>query len=406
MSVSDQHDEASLASLMRGVVDCFVQDELAERLKLGRPLRVKAGFDPTAPDLHLGHTVLFKLLRRFQDLGHEVIVVVGDFTAMIGDPTGKNQTRPVLAEADVLANAETYQAQLFKVLDASKTRVMRNSLWLGQLDGKAMVELAQSSTVARMLAREDFAKRYREGQGIAIHEFLYPLLQAYDSVHLEADVELGGTDQTFNLLLGRELQKQHEQKPQVVMTVPLLEGLDGVQKMSKSAGNVVGVMDAPADMFGKIMSVSDDLMWRYFEVLDVLPASELTALQQAVADGANPRDAKIQLAKALVARFHDASQAELAAKAFVSRFQKGVLPEAMPALVLEAPEGGLMIGTALKAAGLVVSTSEAMRLLKQRAVKCDGEVIEDREHRLMAGTTVVCQVGKRRLARLVVRLAS
>lgn len=391
-------DQASMVNdLLRGVVDCFVRESLEERLTSGQPLRVKAGFDPSAPDLHVGHTILFNKLRQFQQLGHEVLFIIGDFTAMIGDPTGKNQTRPVLSEEDVQANAKTYQEQVFKILDPKKTQVLRNSEWLGKMSGQDMIALAARSTVARMLEREDFTKRHAEGVGIGIHEFLYPLLQGYDSVALEADIELGGTDQTFNLLMGRELQKQHGQTPQVVLTMPLLEGLDGVKKMSKSLGNTIGVTDAPDDMFGKVMSISDDLMWRYYELLSFESLEAIESLRAQVKEGMNPRDAKVQLAKELVARFHDDEAARAAHEAFSNRFAKGLLPEDMETVTLPA---GTMIGAALKEAGLVASTSEAMRMIKQGAVKCDGEVVKDRQHTFTAGQEVVCQVGKRRIAKL------
>lgn len=391
-------DKGSMVDdLLRGVVDCFVRDSLEERLASGKPLRVKAGFDPSAPDLHVGHTILFNKLRQFQQLGHEVLFIIGDFTAMIGDPTGKNQTRPVLSEAEVQANAQTYQEQVFKILDPQKTQVLRNSEWLGKMSGQDMIALAARSTVARMLEREDFTKRHAEGVGIGIHEFLYPLLQGYDSVALEADIELGGTDQTFNLLMGRELQKQHRQTPQVVLTMPLLEGLDGVKKMSKSLANTIGVTDAPDDMFGKVMSISDDLMWRYYELLSFESLESIDALRAQVKEGMNPRDAKVQLAKELVARFHDDEAARTAHEAFSNRFAKGLLPEDMETVTLPA---GIMIGAALKEAGLVASTSEAMRMIKQGAVKCDGDVVSDREHTFRAGQEVVCQVGKRRIAKL------
>lgn len=395
-------DKGSMVDdLLRGVVDCFVRESLEERLASGKPLRVKAGFDPSAPDLHVGHTILFNKLRQFQQLGHEVLFIIGDFTAMIGDPTGKNQTRPVLSEAEVQANAQTYQEQVFKILDPQKTQVLRNSEWLGKMSGQDMIALAARSTVARMLEREDFTKRHAEGVGIGIHEFLYPLLQGYDSVALEADIELGGTDQTFNLLMGRELQKQHGQTPQVVLTMPLLEGLDGVKKMSKSLGNTIGVTDAPDDMFGKVMSISDDLMWRYYELLSFESLESIDVLRAQVKEGMNPRDAKVQLAKELVARFHNEDAAEAAHQGFSNRFAKGLLPDDIQTIELQAGPDGLMIGAALKEAGMVASTSEAMRMIKQGAVKCDGGVVSDREHTFTAGQEVVCQVGKRRVGRLV-----
>jgi tyrosyl-tRNA synthetase len=408
--ITDNPNEAAMKSnaideILRGVVDCFVREELQDRLASGKPLRVKAGFDPTAPDLHLGHTVLFNKMRQFQDLGHEVMFVIGDFTGMIGDPTGKNQTRPVLTEEQVIANAQTYQDQVFKILDPNKTQVLRNSAWLSKLSSAQMIKLSGHSTVARMLEREDFAKRYANGHGISIHEFLYPLLQGYDSVELQADIELGGTDQTFNLLMGRDMQKQAGQLPQVVLTLPLLEGLDGVKKMSKSVGNVVSVMDSPDEMFGKLMSISDDLMWRYYDLLSFLSSEQIAAAQARVRAGGNPRDEKVALAKELVARFHDEPSAEQAAIAFNNRFAKGVLPTDVPEKQLHASEQGVLIGVALKQAGLVASTSEAMRMIKQGAVKCDGVAISDRQYCLLPGTTTVCQVGKRRVAKLSISLS-
>jgi tyrosyl-tRNA synthetase len=395
--------DEQLPEIERGVEEILVAEDLQEKLELGRPLRVKAGFDPTAPDLHLGHTVLINKLRQFQELGHEVIFLIGDFTGMIGDPSGKNATRPPLSREEVLANAETYKEQVFRILDPDATRIVFNSEWMGKMDAADLIRLASRSTVARMLERDDFSRRYAANKPIAIHEFLYPLVQGYDSVALEADVELGGTDQKFNLLMGRQMQQAAEQKPQVVLTMPLLEGLDGVNKMSKSLDNYVGITDAPDEMFGKLMSVSDELMWRYFELLSFRPLAEIEGLRDRVAAGENPRDIKYELGIELVARFHDQASAEQAKESFVNRFRYNELPEDLPELVLECADGGLGIGHALQQAGLVASTSEAFRMIKQGAVRMDGERIEDRELELPVGASHVLQVGKRRVAR--VRLA-
>ncbi len=394
--------QEALATIRRGAEEILVEEELVAKLKEERPLRIKAGFDPTAPDLHLGHTVLLNKMRQFQEMGHEVILLIGDFTAMIGDPTGKNVTRKPLSRDEVIENAKTYEHQVFKVLDPEKTVVMFNSSWMGELGSAGMIELAARHTVARMLERDDFNKRYTNGQPIAIHEFLYPLVQGYDSVALKADIELGGTDQKFNLLVGRELQKDYGQKPQITLTMPILEGLDGVQKMSKSLGNYVGITEAPGEMFGKLMSISDDLMWRYFELLSFRPEEEITALRQAVTEGRNPRDVKIELAKELVARFHSEQDAEGAHQEFINRFQKGAMPEDMPELALAAGGDGLAIANLLKEAGLTQSTSESLRMLKQGAVRMDGERIEDKDLRLGSGSCHVFQVGKRRFARVTV----
>jgi tyrosyl-tRNA synthetase len=392
-----------MTELGRGADEILVLDELRDKLKLKRPLRIKAGFDPTAPDLHLGHTVLINKLRQFQDLGHEAIFLIGDFTGMIGDPSGKNTTRPSLTADEVQANANTYKEQIFKILDPDKTRIVFNSAWMGQMDASDLIRLAARSTVARMLERDDFSKRYSANQPIAIHEFLYPLVQGYDSVALEADVELGGTDQKFNLLMGRQLQQAFEQPPQIVLTMPLLEGLDGVNKMSKSLDNYVGITDAPEEMFGKLMSVSDDLMWRYFELLSFRPLNEINHLRKNVAEGANPRDVKFELAGELVARFHDQAAAARAHEQFVSRFRDNAMPEDMPEVSLScSDEAGLGIAHVLKEADLVASTSEAFRMLKQGAVRIDGERVEDRSTSILAGTTHVFQVGKRRFARVTV----
>ena len=391
-----------LAQIKRGAEEILVEAELVERLQAGRPLRVKAGFDPTAPDLHLGHTVLINKLRQFQKLGHEVLFLIGDFTGMIGDPTGKNVTRKPLTRDDVLQNAATYEHQIYKILDPEKTTVLFNSQWMGGMNAADLIQVAAKHTVARMLERDDFNKRFSSKQPIAIHEFLYPLIQGYDSVAMKADVELGGTDQKFNLLVGRELQKHYGQKPQVILTMPILEGLDGVQKMSKSLNNYIGINEPPDEMFGKLMSVSDDLMWRYFELLSFRPLNEIAQLRQQVADGANPRDIKFQLGREIVARFHDAAAAEAAQAGFVARFQKGAMPEDMPELTLDSDGGELGIASLLKAASLTGSTSDAFRMLKQGAVRIDGERVEDKSLTIKSGSTHVFQVGKRRFARVTV----
>ncbi len=394
----------ALAQIARGAEEILLQEELKTRLESGRVLRVKAGFDPTAPDLHLGHTVLLNKLRQFQDLGHECIFLIGDFTGMIGDPTGKSATRPPLSRDEVIENARTYEQQIYKILDPEKTLVMFNSSWMSEMRAADLIQLAARHTVARMLEREDFHKRYANGQPIAIHEFLYPLIQGYDSVALRADVELGGTDQKFNLLVGRELQRHYGQAPQVVLTMPLLEGLDGVQKMSKSLGNYVGIDEPPEEMFGKLMSISDELMWRYFELLSFRPVGEIERLRLAVSqEGMNPRDAKFELAGEIVGRFHGPEAARRAREAFIARFQQGALPDELPEVELSAPEG-LPIANLLKAAGLTASTSEALRLIRQGAVRIDGERLEDPKRLIAAGTEHVYQVGKRRFAR--VRIAA
>ena len=394
--------QEALAALGRGAVEIIGEHALQQKLEQGVQLRVKAGFDPTAPDLHLGHVVLLQKLRQFQQLGHKVLFVIGDFTAMIGDPTGKNATRKPLMRQEVLANAKTYQAQVFRVLDPDATEVVFNSTWLSELGAEGMVRLAARHTVARMLERDDFARRYKAQQPIAIHEFLYPLIQGYDSVVLRADVEVGGTDQKFNLLVGRQLQEGDGQAPQTVMTLPILEGLDGVQKMSKSLGNYVGIADEPADMFGKVMSISDDLMWRYFELLSDRTAVDLDALRRTVfEDGANPRDCKMGLAHELVARFHGGAAADGAQRAFVARFQRGQIPTDLPEQVLAmAQPDQPTLAQVLKAAGLVSSTSEALRMVAQGAVKVDGERAADGRAEFPRGQTCVLQVGKRRIARV------
>ena len=389
-----------IAELTRGTDEVLPEDGLAAKLKEGRPLVVKAGFDPTAPDLHIGHTVLINKMRQFQQLGHDVVFLIGDFTGMIGDPTGKNATRPPLTNEEIRANAATYEEQIFKILDKDKTRVEFNSTWMAPMDAAGLIKLAARHTVARMLERDDFNKRYKGGEPISIHEFLYPLVQGYDSVALKADIELGGTDQKFNLLVGRQLQQDYGQKPQIVITTPLLEGLDGVQKMSKSLGNYIGITDPAGEMFGKIMSISDDLMWRYFEVLSFRTLEDINALKRSVADGMNPRDAKFELGHEIVARFHSDAAAEGAKQEFVSRFQQGAMPEEIADISLQCQGGKLGIAHLLKAAGLVSSTSEAFRMIKQGAVKIDGERVEDRALELDAGTTNVYQVGKRKFARV------
>ena len=395
--------DEQLDLIKRGAEEILLEAELVDKLKQGRPLRIKAGFDPTAPDLHLGHTVLINKLRQFQQLGHEILFLIGDFTGMIGDPTGKSATRPPLTQAEVHENAKTYQQQIFKILDREKTRVVFNSEWMGCKSSADMIKLAASSTVARMLERDDFSKRYAGGQAIAIHEFLYPLIQGYDSVELQADVELGGTDQKFNLLMGRQLQEQHGQKPQVVLTMPILEGLDGVQKMSKSLNNYIGIADEPRDMFGKIMSISDELMWRYFELLSFRPMTEIAILKQEMAAGMNPRDIKFLLAEEIIARFHSHEAAIAAREAFIAQFAKGAIPEDIPEHAFEAGDEGYPIANLLKDAGLCSGTTEAMRMIQQGAVKIDGDKVSDKSLRIMRGTDAVFQVGKRRFAKVSVR---
>lgn len=389
-----------LSLIRRGCDEILLEEELLERLKSGKPLRVKVGFDPTAPDLHLGHTVLINKMRQFQTLGHQVIFLIGDFTGLIGDPTGKNATRQALTREAVEENAETYKLQIFKILDPDQTEIAFNSVWMNELGSAGLIQLAAQHTVARMLERDDFSKRYKGGQPIAIHEFLYPLVQGYDSVALKSDVELGGTDQKFNLLMGRELQKNYGQKPQVVLTMPLLEGLDGVNKMSKSLNNYIGITDAPEDMFGKIMSISDELMWRYFELLSFRSNEELATFKQDVEAGKNPRDVKFLLAEEIITRFHSAGDAVKAQAAFIARFQKGAVPDEMPEVTLSTTAGGIGIANLLKDVGLVSSTSDGIRMIKQGAVRIDGERIEDARLRVDSDTEHVYQVGKRRFARV------
>ena len=389
-----------LAVFKRGADELIVESELAAKLSRGKPLRIKEGFDPTRPDLHIGHTVQFNKLRQLQDLGHHIIFLIGDFTGLIGDPTGRNVTRPALSAEEIAINAKTYTDQVFLILDREKTEVAFNSKWLSPLGADGMIKLAGKYTVARMLERDDFAKRYQSGQPIAIHEFLYPLAQGYDSVALQADVELGGTDQKFNLLVGRELQRHYGQEPQCILTLPLLEGLDGVNKMSKSLDNYVGITDAPNDMFGKLMSISDDLMWRYYELLSFRSQADIAKLKAECAGGRNPREAKVALAQEIVARFHSQPAAEHALAEFEARFRQGALPEDMPEVTLHTAGAGLPIAQLAKQAGIVESTSEALRLIAQRGIKVDGDVVGDKGLVIAAGRTVVVQAGKRKFARV------
>lgn len=399
-NITTESAQEILAELKRGTEEVLVETELLERLSFDRPLRIKVGFDPTAPDLHIGHTVIINKMRQFQQLGHDVVFLIGDFTGMIGDPSGKNVTRPALSEEEIKSNAATYKAQVFKILDPDKTTVAFNSEWCSDLGAEGIIRLAARHTVARMLERDDFDKRYRGGQPIAIHEFLYPLMQGYDSVALRSDIEMGGTDQKFNLLVGRELQKQYGQPSQVVITLPLLEGLDGVQKMSKSLGNIVGITDQPEEMFGKLMSISDDLMWRYFELLSFKTLEEIKKLRKAADDGKNPRDIKFELATEIVARFHGLSDAQKAHKGFIDRFTQGTLPEDLEEKIVESEGGVLGIARVIKGVNFAASTSEAIRLIKQGAVRFDGERLEDPKLELVPGTEGVLQVGKRRIARI------
>jgi tyrosyl-tRNA synthetase len=391
--------ENSLELIKRGTVEIISEVELKEKLALNRPLRIKAGFDPTAPDLHLGHTVLLNKMKHFQDLGHEIIFLIGDFTGMIGDPSGRNITRPPLTAEDILKNAQTYKDQVFKILDPVKTKIMFNSQWLQKFTAVDLIKLAATYTVARMLERDDFNKRYHDNRPIAIHEFLYPLLQGYDSVAIEADVEIGGTDQKFNLLMGRELQKHFGKKPQVILTMPLLEGLDGVQKMSKSYNNYIGINDVPDEMFGKLMSINDELMWRYFELLSFKSLTEINNWRREVQAGANPRDIKMQLAKEIAARFHGEKNAQTAEENFIARFKYGTMPADMPYLELISEQGSLPLANILKMAGLVESTSEAIRLLKQKAIKIDGSKVEGNIF-VKKNEEYVYQIGKRKFAKI------
>jgi len=391
--------EGGLQVIKRGCDELLIESELIERLKSGRPLRVKAGFDPTAPDLHLGHTVLINKLRHFQGLGHHIMFLIGDFTGLIGDPTGKNATRPPLSREQILENAKTYKEQVFKILDPEKTEICFNSAWFDELGAAGMIKLAAQHTVARMLERDDFAKRYAGGLPIAIHEFLYPLCQGYDSVAMRADVELGGTDQKFNLLVGRELQKHYGQPPQCVLTMPLLEGLDGVNKMSKSLGNYIGIDEAPREIFGKVMSVSDELMWRYFDLLSFRDSAEIARLKASVATGLNPREVKVMLGQELVERFHSRAAADEALAEFEARFRQGVLPDDMPELTLHSGEP-VSLAQVLKQAGLTASTSEALRMIEQGAVRANGDKVSNKSVTIAVGETVVLQVGKRKFAKV------
>jgi tyrosyl-tRNA synthetase len=394
---------AQLAELARGTQEVLTEADLVRKLHTGRPLLIKAGFDPTAPDLHLGHTVLLNKMRQFQQFGHQIVFLIGDFTGMIGDPTGRNVTRPRLTPDEIKSNAETYQKQVFKILDAQKTRVDFNSRWFGPMGAAGLIEIAAKHTVARMIERDDFTKRFRANQPIALHEFLYPLVQGYDSVALKADVELGGTDQKFNLLVGRSLQEHYGQEPQVVITMPLLEGLDGVNKMSKSLGNYVGIAEDPDTQFGKLMSISDALMWRYFELLSFRPLADIAALKKSMDDGRNPRDIKFELAAEIVTRFHDAASATRAQENFVARFSQKTLPTDLPLQFLTCGEaGGIKLAAALKESGLVTSNSEANRKIGEGAVRVDGNKTTDRETRLAAGAEYILQLGPRKFARVQV----
>jgi tyrosyl-tRNA synthetase len=392
----------TLQIIRRGAEELLVEVELKQKLALSRPLRIKAGFDPTAPDLHLGHTVLLNKMRQFQDLGHHALFLIGDFTGMIGDPTGKNATRPPLSREQVLENAQSYRDQVFKVLDPEKTEIVFNSTWMDKFSAVDLIRLAATHTVAQMLERDDFSKRYESCQPIAIHEFIYPLVQGYDSVALNADIELGGTDQKFNLLMGRELQRHYGQAAQCILTMPLLEGLDGVNKMSKSLNNYIGITDAPNDMFGKLMSISDVLMWRYLELLSNRSISEISLWRIDVENGRNPRDIKVLLAQEIVARFHSQRDAEVALDEFEARFQRGALPDDMPEVCVNAAGGEIAIPQLLKLAGLVSGTSEAIRMIAQGAVKLDGARINDKADTVNAGRVLVAQVGKRKFARITV----
>lgn len=394
--------QANLDIIRRGADEVLIEAELVAKLQENRPLRVKAGFDPTAPDLHLGHTVVLTKMRQLQDMGHHIMFLIGDFTGMIGDPSGKNTTRPPLTPEQVQANAKTYAEQVFKILDPEKTEICFNSHWLGQLGADGMLKLAASTTVARMLERDDFHKRFHSNQPISIHEFMYPLMQGYDSVAMKADIELGGTDQKFNLLMGRTLQQQHGQKPQCVIMMPLLEGLDGVNKMSKSLGNYIGVSEPANEIFGKTMSVSDTLMWRWFDLLSLRSTQEIATLKAEVEAGRNPRDAKVMLAQELVARFHDQAAADAALADFEARFQKNAIPDDLPEITVTAEDGQIAIARLLKEAGLVASTSEALRMIDQGAVKADGERVSDKGLQLVSGTCTVFQVGKRKFAKVTV----
>jgi len=394
--LNKSHIAQAIETLRRGADELIVEEELAKKLASGRALRVKLGLDPTAPDLHLGHTVVINKLRDFQNLGHQVQFLIGDFTGMIGDPTGKNQTRPPLTREEILANAQSYRAQAFKILDPEKTQILFNSEWSDKLGAEGMIRLASRYTVARLLERDDFSKRYKNQQPIAVHELLYPLMQGYDSVAMKADIELGGTDQKFNLLVGRELQKQFGQEPQCILTMPLLEGTDGVEKMSKSLGNYIGIAEAPQEIFGKLMRISDELMWRYIDLLSFEDSGKIQAKKKAVREGSNPRDVKFDFAKEIVERFHGHNESQVAARNFVSRFREGALPEEIPEVTVPASTFAQL----LKAAGLAESTSEANRLIEQGGVKVDGSVLSDRALKAERGKSYVVQVGKRRISRV------
>ena len=395
--------EDAMQQIKRGADEILVESELQDKLKRGKPLKIKAGFDPTAPDLHLGHTVLINKMRQFQEMGHHIMFLIGDFTGLIGDPTGKSATRPPLTPEQIKENAETYQQQVFKILDPEKTEICFNSTWHGPKSSADMIRLASRHTVARMLERDDFSKRYKSNQPISIHEFLYPLVQGWDSVEMQADVELGGTDQKFNLLVGRELMKAEGMDPQITLTMPILEGLDGVQKMSKSLNNYIGIEDAPNDMFGKLMSVSDELMWRYFELLSFRSLDEIAGFRREIAEGRNPRDVKFLLAEEIITRFHDAKAAEKAQQDFIARFAKGAIPDEMPEISLDVEDDGIGIAALLKQADLTLSTSESFRMIKQGAVKLDGVRVEDKGLSLGKGQVVVAQVGKRKFARITLK---
>ncbi len=394
--------QEALRVIKRGCDELMVESELVEKLKTGRPLRVKAGFDPTAPDLHFGHTVLLNKLHQLQQMGHHILFLIGDFTGMIGDPTGKNTTRPPLSREQVLQNAQSYREQVFKILDPQQTEVVFNSSWMDQLGSAGMIRLAAQHTVARMLERDDFHKRYKANQPIAIHEFLYPLVQGYDSVALNADLELGGTDQKFNLLMGRELQKHEGQSPQCILTMPLLEGLDGVNKMSKSLGNYIGITESASEIFGKIMSIPDVLMWRYIELLSSVPLAQLSDWKAEVTHGTNPRDIKVLFAQEMVARFHDAEAARFALEDFENRFRQGGIPDDLPLMRLAWTEARMPIAQAIKQAGLTATTSEALRMVEQGGVRLDGEKVTDKQSRLAANVVMVLQVGKRKYARIII----
>ena len=403
MEKRDRSIVEEIAELSRGAEEILLKKELVEKLKLERPLRIKAGFDPTAPDLHLGHTVLINKMRQFQEFGHTVIFLIGDFTGLIGDPSGRNATRPPLSRQQIQENAETYKEQVFKILDPGKTEIRFNSEWMSELGAAGMISLASRQTVARMLERDDFKKRFYENRPIAIHEFLYPLAQGYDSVALQSDIELGGTDQKFNLLMGREIQKQFGQSPQVILTVPLLEGLDGVRKMSKSTGNYIALEDSATDMFGKIMSITDDLMWRYFELLSFKSIAEIKKSRTAVDDGANPRDAKFELALELTARFHSQASAEQAKKGFIAQFSKGSVPQNIPHITLVVDSQSIQIAVLLRDAGLVTSSSDGLRMIRQGAVRIDGQKVHERDLNIESGTVLTVQVGKRRWGKVEIR---